>query len=110
MWMIAVCCTRRVSICDSRDNPLRDFIRAAPHAEQKYNFSVRIGGCKGGVICARRRRFKSPRRKPPGGSHGPSLATSSTTAFSRFFTFEIYERVGAGTLDLYRVKVPFNGA
>src|SRR6266446_10591392 len=30
MWMTAVCCTRRASICAARDDPLRDFIPAAP--------------------------------------------------------------------------------
>src|SRR2546430_15278184 len=49
MWMIAVCCTRRASICAARDDPLRDFIPAAPlHGEQRYKpFCARIRGCKG---------------------------------------------------------------
>ena len=44
MWMIAVCCTRRASICDARDNSLRDFHARGPlHGGAEVSLSVRIG-------------------------------------------------------------------
>jgi hypothetical protein len=52
MWMIAVCCMRRASICDARDNPLRDFVPTAPaHGPCTWSrgtkCSARIRGAKG---------------------------------------------------------------
>jgi hypothetical protein len=48
MWMIAVCCMRRASICDARDNPLRDFMPTAPaRGAGVENFLRRIRGAKG---------------------------------------------------------------
>jgi hypothetical protein len=64
-----VCCTRRASICAARDDPLRDFIPAAPCTRSRgISLSARIRGCKGG-ICTSPRRFKisTPGSLPQGG-------------------------------------------
>jgi hypothetical protein len=62
MWMIAVCCTRRASICDARDNSFEIFMAAAPAWRAEVSLSVRIGA--------------AGERRPPGASAACHLTPS----------------------------------
>jgi hypothetical protein len=48
MWMIAVCCMRRASICDARDNPLRDFMPTAHARGAEVEGFLRASGVRRG--------------------------------------------------------------